>query len=156
MNFLQNDPIYFESCIIKQEELKKYFYHIAKVEDKYEKLIALGRQLFPLSDEHKVPENLVHGCQSQVYLRSYLKEGKVIFEAASEALISAGLAALLIAVYSGEEPGVILKCPPSYLETLGIHASLTPSRSNGLSSIYLRMKQEALKFLLCKTANISQ
>lgn len=83
-----------------------------------------------------------------MYLRSVKKGDVIQFEAASDALISAGLAAILIMAFSGEAPETILKCPPSYLEELGISASLTPNRANGLYSIHLRMKQDALKHLL--------
>ena len=75
------------------------------------------------------------------------------FEAEADALISAGLAALLTQVYSGETPETILKCPPTYLDEIGISASLTPNRANGLYSIHLRMKQEALKLLMKKDLN---
>jgi cysteine desulfuration protein SufE len=87
---------------------------------------------------------IVNGCQSIVYLRSFLHDGHLFFQAESEALISSGLAYLLIAVYNGELPEVILKCLPVFIDELGISASLTPGRSNGLASIYLRMKQDAI------------
>lgn len=140
----------YESCLIKQNEVKLLFLECQSEEDRYKKIIELGRQLPPLPEVYKIPENIVQGCQSTVYLKSIFKNGVVIFEAEADALISAGLAALLIKVYSGEAPEVMLKCPPSYLEELGISASLTPSRSNGLYSMHLRMKQEALKWLLGK------
>jgi cysteine desulfuration protein SufE len=117
-------------------------------EAKYEKIIELGRQQIPLPATYKTPDNLVKGCQSQMYLHSYWEDDKIIFETDSDALISAGLAVLLTQVYSGETPEVILKCPPTYLDELGISASLTPNRASGLYSVHLRMKQEALKLLL--------
>jgi cysteine desulfuration protein SufE len=80
-----------------------------------------------------------------MYLRSFLDGGKMYFEAESDALISFGLAVILMKVYSGESPEVVLTCPPSYLEEIGITASLTPNRANGLYSIHLRMKQDALR-----------
>ncbi len=83
-----------------------------------------------------------------MYLHSFLLEDKIFFEPESDALISSGLAALLTQVYSGETPEVVLKCPPTYLDELGISASLTPNRANGLYSIHLRMKQDALKMLV--------
>lgn len=138
----------FESCLKKQSEIKALFSNCASEEDRYKKIIELGRALPRLPEKYKVPDNIVQGCQSSVYLHSTLKDGLIIFEAEADALISAGLAALLVRVYSGETPEVMLKCPPTYLEELGISASLTPSRSNGLYSIHLRMKQEALKLLL--------
>ncbi|CCB86105.1 MULTISPECIES: SufE family protein [Parachlamydia] len=140
----------FLSCLEKQNQIKEIFKVCLTEELKYQKIIELGRALPRLSENHKTLENLVKGCQSTMYLRSYMEEGKVYFEAESDALISSGLAAILIQAYSGETPEAILKCPPDYLEELGISASLTPNRANGLYSIHLRMKQDALKFLLKK------
>lgn len=141
----------FESCLKKQNEIKNLFSNCITEEDRYKKIIELGRGLPKLPQKFKVPENIVQGCQSTVYLNSTLKEGLIFFDAEADALISAGLAALLIRAYSGEIPEVMLKCPPTYLEELGISASLTPSRSNGLYSMHLRMKQDALRWLLSST-----
>lgn len=138
----------FDSCQRKQNDVKALFASCKSEEERYKKIIELGRQLKPLDTQHKTPENIVPGCQSIMFLRAYLEGEKVVFEVNSDALISLGLAVLLLKVYSGESSEVILKCPPTYLEELGISASLTPSRSNGLYSIHLRMKQEALKLLL--------
>lgn len=140
------------TCLAKQEKIKDLFDSCQSQESKYEKIIEIGREHPALSAQYKIPENIVKGCQSTVYLRSYLESGVVIFEAESDALISAGLAALLVQVYSGESPETILKCPPAYLSELGITASLTPSRANGLHSIHLRMKQDALKWILKSVA----
>jgi cysteine desulfuration protein SufE len=138
----------FETCLEKQQLIKSLFQSCPTEEAKYEKIIALGKAMPQLEEQYKIASNLVQGCQSIMYLHSYKKEDKIYFEVASDALISAGLAALLIKVYSGETPETILKCPPTYLEELGITTRLTPSRANGLYSIHLKMKQEALKFLL--------
>lgn len=138
----------FDSCLEKQQYIKEIFLACPSEEAKYEKIIELGRQQPSLTPAYKIPENLVKGCQSQMYLHSYLSDNQIIFEAESDALISAGLAALLIKVYSGETPEVILKCPPTYLDEIGLSSSLTPNRANGLYSMHLRMKQEALKMLV--------
>lgn len=138
----------FESCLKKQQQVKDLFASCPSEEKKYEKIIELGRALPPISLQEKIPENLVQGCQSTMYLKSTLENGKVSFTADSDALISAGLAAVLLQVYEGETPETILKCPPDYLEELGISASLTPNRANGLYSIHLRMKQDALKLFM--------
>ncbi len=145
------DPLTLcHSCLKKQESIKKLFNACSTAEDKYLKIIELGRALSSLSSTLKVPENSVKGCQSLVYLHCQMQDGRLYFEAASDALISSGLVALLLEVYQGETAEVLLKCPPTYLEELGISASLTPSRSNGLYSIHLRMKQEALRLLIKK------
>lgn len=138
----------FENCVNKQKKIKEMFLACASEEAKYEKIIELGQKQTPLSAAYKTPENLVKGCQSQVYLYSYWQEDMIIFETESDALISAGLARLLTEVYSGEAAEVILKCPPTYLDELGISSSLTQNRANGLYSIHLRMKQDALKLLV--------
>ncbi len=143
----------FESCLHKQEEMKKLFLGCLSVESKYQKIIDLGKEQRPLPAEHKREENLVAGCQSRMYLHSFMESGKLFFECESDAIISAGLAALLIRVYSGEPPQVILKCPPKYIEELGIPQTLTPGRANGLASLYIRMKKEALRYFLLETQN---
>ncbi len=137
-----------EQCLQKQQDIIKLFSGCKTEEQKYELIIDLGRKAKGLTPEFKVSENLVKGCQSTMYLRTWSEEGKVFFQAESDALISSGLAELLLMVYSGEPAEVILKCPPEYLETIGVSASLTPNRANGLYSIHLRMKQEALKVLV--------
>lgn len=143
----------YQTCLEKQEQMKQLFASCSTEESKYEKIIAMGRQQSALPTAEKIPANIVKGCQSTVYLATKVREGKVFFAAESDALISAGLAAILIQVYSGESPEAILKCPPSYLEELGISTSLTPNRANGLYSIHLRMKQEALQAILKQNAS---
>lgn len=140
----------FESCLKKQQAIKDLLSSCPTEEAKYQKIIELGRALPRLSEKEKIPANIVKGCQSTMYLHSYWSGDKIIFEGESDALISSGLAALLLQVYSGETPETILKCPPTYLDELGIGASLSPSRANGLYSIHLRMKQDALRLLMQK------
>jgi cysteine desulfuration protein SufE len=135
----------FESCRVKQEEVKKLFASAASPEEKYQVLMDLGKRQVHLAPEDKTEENRVHGCQSITYLKATFENGKSYFHTESDALISAGLGQILTMVYSGESPEVILTCPPTYLEELGIHTSLSPGRANGLASIFTKMKQEALK-----------
>jgi cysteine desulfuration protein SufE len=141
----------FESCLTKQLKVKALFSNCTHPMAKYEKIIQLGRNLVTYPTEFMVSEKLVKGCQSQMYLHATFSDGKIYFHVHSEALISAGLAALLLAVYNEETPETVLSCPPLFLEELGIHQSLSPGRSNGLSSLYLRMKQEALNFLVANS-----
>ena len=131
----------------KVEEIRKIFSECTS-EEKYEKIIELGQELSALAPNYKVDENLVSGCQSKLYLRSYFKEGKIYFEAEADALISAGLASLLIRVYNGQCPEEILKHDASFLKELGLGSSLSMTRAGGLSHILLRMKQDALKSLI--------
>ncbi|MBS0634929.1 MAG: SufE family protein [Verrucomicrobia bacterium] len=138
----------FESCLQKQQQVKELFSGLVDIESKYDKIIEIGRSQCHLNPKYKTDEYLVRGCQSRMYLVSYYVQGKVYFESEADAIISAGLSTLLIRVYSGEDPTTILKCPPTYLEELNIPQTLTPGRANGLASIYLRMKQDALRYLV--------
>jgi cysteine desulfuration protein SufE len=133
-----------ENKILKLKEL----FASLNGENKIRHLIELGRALPPFPVELKIKDNIVSGCQSMLYLSSRFENNKIYFEAFADALISQGLAALLISVYSGESPQAILKTPPVFLKELGLIGSLTPSRSNGLAHIHQRMKQDALKYLL--------
>jgi cysteine desulfuration protein SufE len=128
--------------------VRNKFLAMASADEKYSYLIELGRALPPYPQELRTPDRIVEGCQSTLYLDSKLVEGKVCFQATSDALISQGLAALLIEVYSGLSPEKILLNPPAFLHELGIFASLSPHRSNGLASVYTRMKHDTLKFLV--------
>ncbi|MCC5832493.1 MAG: SufE family protein [Chlamydiales bacterium] len=128
--------------------IKESFSNCATPEEVYQKIIEWGERLPPFQTEWKREENVVHGCQSVMYLHAELRDREIFFAAASDALISAGLAAILIEAYNGTDPETVLKEPPTFLEELGIPASLTPGRANGLASLYLKMKQEALKLLL--------
>ncbi len=128
----------------KIEELRKVFTSNDSGEERYLRIIELGRTLSPYPDNLKTPKLQVSGCQSVLYLSSDFSDGLLYFRAHSDALISAGLAAILISVYSGEAPLEILKTPPIFLKELGILGSLSPSRSNGLANIHRRIKQDAI------------
>ena len=134
----------FTTCLEKQDLLKKIFDKFSTPDERYLKIMELGKQLPKLDPIYKIEANIVNGCQSTMYLRTYSENGKLFFQVDSDALISLGLAALLVFIYSEETPETILKCPPKCLEELGISALLSPSRANGLYSIHLKMKQEAL------------
>ncbi len=129
------------------EALRAAFLPLATPEARYHYLIELGRALPPYDPLLKTPDRLVPGCQSTLYLASHFDNQNLYFTAFSDALISAGLAALLLQIYSGLPPEVILRKPPTFLRDLPILTSLSPSRSNGLAHLHLRLKQEAIKTL---------
>lgn len=134
----------FEKKIFSVKEL---FSTCSTNEDRYKKILELGA-LLPFFDlNQKLPCNLVEGCQSVMYVHITFSEGKVYFTAYSEALISKGLAALLHFVYNGELPEVILKNPPLFLKELQILPSLSPSRANGVASLFSKLQKASLKFL---------
>lgn len=133
-----------QSFYEKVTNLKNYFSDCASKKEIYQKIIHLGEKLTPFSDEHKIPANKVSGCQSEVYMHAEWINGKVIFSATSDALISAGLVYLLISVYSKESPQIILLEKPNYLQELKIPHALSMNRSNGLYQMYNHMQKQTL------------
>ncbi len=138
----------FDQCLEKQAKVKESFLSCKTLDAVYDKIIDLGKEQTPLTDIQKQSSIDVPGCQSKMLLYAVYKDGFVSFQTESDALISAGLGVLLTEVYSGEAPETILKCPPTYIEDLGISKALSPNRSNGLASLHLSMKQIALKLFM--------
>ncbi|MEP3244274.1 MAG: SufE family protein [Sneathiella sp.] len=117
------------------EELKEAFTFLEEWTDRYGYLIDLGRKLPEFPEALKVDENLMQGCQSQVWLISHMNGEKIEFLATSDAMIVSGLIGLLLSVYSNRTPAEILATDPAFLEELGLNQHLSPSRSNGLHSM---------------------
>lgn len=115
-------------------------------DDKYEYIIDLGKKLPVLADEHKIDGNKVKGCQSTVWLAASLRDGKVYFEADSDAVIVKGLISMLIRVLSGRTPDEILNAPLNFINEIGMTTHLAQTRSNGLLSMVKQMKNYALAF----------
>ena len=114
--------------------------------DKYDYIIELGKELEGLDEEFKQPKYLISGCQSQVWLTSEYKDGKVYFKADSDAIITKGIVYLLIRVLSGHQPTEILDYDLSFLEKIGLKSHLSPTRSNGLNSMIKQIKLYALVY----------
>jgi len=108
--------------------------------EKYEHLIELGKSLAPLDEIYHTEEFLVKGCQSQVWLRAYMKEGKIYFEADSNTVITKGIISTLVEVLSGEDADTITSHSLAFIDKIGLRAMLSSQRSNGLSSMILKMK----------------
>jgi len=112
--------------------------------DKYEYLIELGKSLPAIAEEDKTDENLIKGCQSRVWLKCGVKEGKLWFTADSDAIITKGIISLLIKIYNGETPQEILAAPPEFIKEIGLQENLSPTRANGLASMVERIKWYAM------------
>ena len=100
--------------------------------DKYALLIELGNSLSPLDEQFKVESNLIEGCQSRVWLHAEYRDGKVLYQAESDAVIVKGIVSLLIKVLSGHTPREILDTHLYFIEQIGLTEHLSPTRSNGL------------------------
>ena len=117
------------------QELKDAFLFLEEWTDRYGYLIDLGKKLPEFPAELQVEENLMPGCQSQVWLISYMEGDKLRFKASSDAMIVSGLIAMILKVYDNRTPQEILATDPEFIEELGLKKHLSPSRSNGLHSL---------------------
>lgn len=115
-------------------------------EGRYEHIIDLGKSLPMIDSKNKTDENLIKGCQSQVWLFAELKEGKIIFTADSDAAIPKGIVALMVRVLSNHSPKEILDANLDFLNQIGLKEHLSPTRANGLVSMIKQMKTYALAF----------
>lgn len=116
-------------------------------EKKYEKIIEYGKLWPGLPETEKIEDLKVKGCQSQVWIKAELdSEKKITFRGDSDALIVKGLVAIVLKIYSGESPEIILKTEPLFLREIGFDSGLSPSRTNGLYSMIKQIKYYATAF----------
>ena len=108
--------------------------------DKYNYIIELGKSLPLIDPQYKDDAHLIPGCQSQVWLHAEMNDGKLIFRADSDAIITKGIINLLIRVLSGHTPQEILDCDLAYIDKIGIKEHLSPTRSNGLVSMIQQIR----------------
>jgi cysteine desulfuration protein SufE len=113
---------------------------------KYEYIIELGKNLPLIDEKYKTDEYKVRGCQSQVWLKPELKDGRLIYKADSDAVITKGLIALLIQVLSEQKPKDIVNARLEFLEKIGMKEHLSPNRANGLNSMINSMKKYAMNY----------
>ena len=111
--------------------------------DRYQLLIDLGKALESLPEDERSDDLKVPGCQSQVWLKSSFDGRLMHFRAASDAIITSGLIALLLKVYSGRTPREILDTPFTLASDIGLAAHLTPGRANGLANMVRRIREAA-------------
>jgi cysteine desulfuration protein SufE len=130
----------------RQKQVVAEFAGLNDWEDRYKKLIELGKALPELPDDKKLEDYKVKGCQSQVWIHAKLVSGKIVFEADSDALLVRGLVALLLRIYSDATPAEILTTPPDFVKEIGLESKLSPSRANGLFSMIKQMKYYAMAF----------
>jgi len=113
---------------------------------KYEHLIDLGKSLPMIDEVNRTDDKLIKGCQSRVWMHSELKDGKIIYTADSDAIITKGMVALMIRVLSGHTPDEIITAELGFVEKIGLIKHLSPTRSNGLVSMIKQMKLDALAY----------
>lgn len=129
-----------------QDEIVEEFSSLTDWMDKYQMLIDLGNDQKPIDPKYKIEQNLIDGCQSRVWLQADYVDGKIVFQAESDALITKGLVELIVRVFSGHTPDEILKADLYFIDKIGLKEHLSPTRSNGLVSMVKQARMYALAF----------
>jgi cysteine desulfuration protein SufE len=127
-----------------QEEIIDEFNLFDDWMERYEYLIELGRSLPIIDQQYKLDENIIKGCQSKVWLHSEMNHTKIDFTADSDAILTKGLVALLLRVFSNQTPEDILKADPLFIDEIGLKEHLSPTRANGLVSMLKQIKLYAI------------
>ncbi len=114
--------------------------------DKYNYIIDFGKLLPPIDVKYKTDSYVITGCQSKVWLHASLENKKILFEADSDAIITKGIVGLLLRVLSGQPPDDIINAKLEFVDKIGLREHLSPTRSNGLTSMIKQIKLYALAF----------
>ena len=130
-----------------QQEIVDTFGVLEDWTDRYQYLIDLGRQLPPLPEEFKTEQYRLKGCQSQVWIKTEVRDGLMHILATSDSAIVAGLIALLLKVYGDRRPADILATPPDFIRQIELDEHLSPTRSNGLAAMIQQIRQMAVEAL---------
>ncbi len=141
-----------ERLLKREEELEKHFEKLSTWEDRYKEIIAMGRSMAPYPENERTETHEVKGCQSKVWLKAHLSDGKIQFVADSDALIVKGLLAVLLKIYSGSTPDEILSFPPQFIKKFGFETHLTPTRTGGLFAIHKQIVYYATAFKVLLTS----
>jgi len=113
---------------------------------RYEYMIDLGKSLPLIDEQYKKDENLIKGCQSKVWVHAQMKDGRVVFTADSDAIITKGIVAILIRVFSNQQPKDIIAADTAFIDEIGLKEHLSPTRANGLVSMIKQLKMYAIAY----------
>jgi len=129
-----------------QEEIIDEFSMFDDWMERYEYLISLGKSLPLINPNHKTEDNIIKGCQSKVWVHGELDGDKVVYTADSDAILTKGLVALLLRVFSGRTPKEIISADMDFIDEIGLKEHLSPTRANGLVSMIKQLKLYAVAF----------
>lgn len=115
-------------------------------EERYQYMIDLGKTLPLIDDQYKTEDNIIKGCQSKVWVHAKMKENKVVFTADSDAIITKGIIAILIRVFSNQHPAAIISANTDFIDQIGLKDHLSPTRANGLVSMIKQLKMYAIAY----------
>ena len=113
---------------------------------RYEYMIDLGKSLPLINDKYKTEDNIIKGCQSKVWVHAEMKNEKVVFTADSDAIITKGIIAIIIRVFSNQHPKDIIEADTNFIDDIGLKEHLSPTRANGLVSMVKQIKLYALAY----------
>jgi len=129
-----------------QDEIVAEFSFFEDWMQRYEHMIELGKSLPLIQPEHKTEDKIIKGCQSKVWIHAALDKDQLVFTADSDAIITKGIIALLIRVFSHQPPVEILAADTSFIDKIGLKEHLSPTRANGLLSMIKQMKLYAVAY----------
>ena len=135
-----------ESITEKQQEVMEEFSLFEDWMQRYEHMIDLGKSLPLIAEEYKTEDNIIKGCQSKVWVHAALEEDQLVFTADSDAIITKGIIAILIRVFSHQHPKAILEADTDFIDKIGLKEHLSPTRANGLVSMIKQIKMYAVAY----------
>ncbi|APU67942.1 MAG: SufE family protein [Bacteroidota bacterium] len=130
----------------KQQEVIDEFAMFDDWMQRYEYMIELGKSLPLIDEKYKIDENLIKGCQSKVWVHAELDGDKLVFTADSDAIITKGIVAILIRVFSNQHPSEIIEANTKFIDEIGLKEHLSPTRANGLVSMVKQLKMYAVAY----------
>lgn len=129
-----------------QEEIIEEFSMFEDWMQRYEYMIELGKSLPLIEEQYKTDDNIIKGCQSKVWVHAELEADELVFTADSDAIITKGIIAILIRVFSHQKPADIIKADTNFIDEIGLKEHLSPTRANGLVSMIKQLKLYAIAY----------
>jgi cysteine desulfuration protein SufE len=129
-----------------QNEIIDEFSMFEDWEERYQYMIDLGKTLPLINEKYKTDNNIIKGCQSKVWVHADLINDKIVFTADSDAIITKGIIAILIRVFSNQHPKDIIEANTSFIDEIGLKEHLSPTRANGLVSMIKQLKMYAIAY----------
>ncbi|MGJ8548293.1 SufE family protein [Winogradskyella wichelsiae] len=129
-----------------QNEIIEEFSMFEDWEERYQYMIDLGKDLPLIEEKYKTEDNIIKGCQSRVWVHANMEDDKINFSADSDAIITKGIIAILIRVFSNQHPKAILDANTDFIDKIGLKEHLSPTRANGLVSMIKQLKMYAIAY----------
>ncbi|MDX1278605.1 SufE family protein [Oceanihabitans sediminis] len=129
-----------------QNEIIEEFSMFEDWEERYQYMIDLGKSLPLIQEQYKTEDNIIKGCQSKVWVHAEMQDDKVVFTADSDAIITKGIIAILIRVFSKQHPKDIIEADTDFIDEIGLKEHLSPTRANGLVSMIKQLKMYAIAY----------